>query len=164
MIGRAGGAWGSVGLVRLALGSLPVAIGLLACSASEPCRPIGCSDYLTIVIRRSDGAPPDYPIALVVDGKEAKCPASSTVAGAGAHAHFRCGDLAQGDVDVIFQSVPAASEEVLTFANTPSEVSLALGTDPALQRVVHPKYETIRPAGPECDPVCQGATEVWILP
>jgi hypothetical protein len=158
--GRIWAAWGRVGF-----GWLPLVTALAACGTSEPCRPIGCSDYLTIVVRRSDAAPPDYPVALVVDGKEAMCPAFSAVAAPGAtHAHFRCGDLAQGDVDVIFQSVPAAYEELITFSDTPSEVKLALGTDPTLQRTVHPEYESVRPAGPECDPVCRGATEVWVLP
>ena len=139
---------------------LAILLGNLACEETKVCSLIGCVDQASITVRRANGALSPLGVEIEVDGSRVTCAAplpSNSARGA-------CDDPA---VFVAHHDLrDGRTDQVITFVGTPQRVAVTLKAagDVVAQQSFEFRYAPARPNGDGCDPVCQQATESWLLP
>ncbi len=130
------------------------ALGGSSCDDESGCTEIGCFNRFALYIRPSESdssarfAAGTYRFDATVDGETIGCnfaiPADRT-------AHYECTG----------REILAGTDQILvTFPGTPEtiEVTLSAGAAEVLSDTYAPIYEASTPNGPDCPPLCRGAS------
>ena len=141
--------------------------GLTSCGvANDACTLIGCSDALVVELH-ADGERPrpgNYEVELVADGETTTCSFQFLlVCEGGGHcvepSTSTCPEATfdTARVDPVFSIPVSGTPMSVDYVVRVADEEVASGT-------VTPEYETVRPNGPDCEPVCQQATARVAVP
>jgi hypothetical protein len=156
---------------------LAILLGNLACDEMKACTTRGCTDQASIQVRRANGELSPLGVELEVDGRRVICGAPLR----GGQARGACDDpvvfvvhrdlldcieIRSGQGVSLSCGPNGQTEQVITFLGTPQRVAVTLKAagDVVAQQSFEFRYAPDRPNGDGCDPVCQQATESWLLP
>ena len=136
-----------------------------------PCTLLGSGppELATIVVRRSDGKPPNFDIQLEYDGLTRRC-------------HYMAPDAAAEDSICGNEVFATVSETVACDANDTCEpsgrfaeyvsvlakpkritLSLSSGNGSSVTRMFRPAYKAVYSNGPKCDPPSWRWEEEWLV-
>ena len=171
----------TISLVRLATAIVVAAAG---CS-SKVCTEVGCQDQFSARITAATAFFPSgaHTVTVTADGVSLSCtfqyPAPA-LSGGGAVAPACSPGLLMGvgpatvctevrhenAVELRCEPVPGQLVETISVFGTPANVRLQQSAGGALlvDHSASPAYATVRPNGPECDPVCHQAAIELALP
>jgi hypothetical protein len=152
-----------LGLVGFSLTAF-TALTAAGCSApSHACTEIGCVNGLTLSFQKASSTwePGMYSIVIDADGKKITCttklPLSATDP-----APSSCTD-ASVQLGVSGSALPAAQHGLvgLDFTSTPAKVTVTVTRDNAMigTKDFSPTYKKSQPNGPDCEPVCNNASD-----
>jgi hypothetical protein len=141
-------------------------LGMPACVSSHSCTEVGCADGATIILKTPDDtwAEAQYRLTIVVDNATYVCSLQSPYITESIH-RVEC-DATLGALSLVWRAVTVCEEPVqdrftleAALPGTPKEVHVTFTRDDAtlLDQSVPLSYETTRPNGPECGPICQQA-------
>jgi hypothetical protein len=159
----------------LALAGLFVSIPGLGCASSSPpqtgCTEIGCNDGLTVTFAPNSGwAPGSYRFVVDIDGQTTTCEGMLPLKDCDVGPSLQCSPAsgrlgigesgcalppAQQGFSELHLGVPPAQSVTITVSRDGSEL---------VQKTLTPQYKTSQPNGPNCEPVCQTASETLMIP
>jgi hypothetical protein len=127
-------------------------------NGGEACTEMGCIDGLTVQFDPPLEGKGTYAFDVTVDGAAYHCEAtiplegSSTVCGSGGIVSIF---LSGSELPVAEQTLPGLHVE-----GTPASVQVQVHRDDALvaDADLSPKYQTVQPNGPDCEPTCHSAS------
>jgi len=159
--------------------------GLAGCWGFGDCHEVGCADGVTVNLRPSQGVLPSgsYAFDLAAGARTHACsfvvpddlPELGTLTDVDCAPPLAvqigpeamCSEQRRGNsIDEACRPVPEHFVLQAHVEGTPPTLELRLTRDEAvlLEQVLTPSYETTRPNGPDCGPVCQEATLDVTLP
>jgi hypothetical protein len=158
---------------------LLVLASVSSCLLPHECTDIGCLDGASITLRRSDGMRLALDTELTIDGRRVVCRAPPPASGGSL-------PISQCDTDVSMTSRELADcheersgnvvtqvctpngkfEQILSIRGTPARVAMVLRENDQVvaDKTIDLRYETARPNGEGCEPVCRQANTTWLLP
>lgn len=152
--------------VGLALGALLVGACGESAMHTDACTLIGCQDGLTIEVQASAWAPGTYVFDMTADGKSRRCEAKLPLPACDVQALTCTGDV-EAQISVSGCALPAGSQGFgpITFRSGPANVEVAISRDGTSlgKGSFRPTYQTSRPNGPRCEPVCRQAEGRLVL-
>ncbi|MES1172644.1 MAG: hypothetical protein ABUL77_05365 [Bacteroidota bacterium] len=141
---------------------------------SGACTLIGCTDQATIGIQKENGGPVTVALALDIDGRAVTCPAPALNGFASCDTQVTvasrevqtCVEETTATAKVLRCSGSGRFEQVVTINGTPKVVRITASDAGGVvgERSFQPLYATLRPNGPDCDPVCRQWGADWVLP
>jgi hypothetical protein len=137
------------------LGGLVAAVALSASGCTEECTAVGCTDSITVSF--STAVPRDYKVDIELDGKPGSADCSEATHPGGGDVEVEVTGLGRTirctQTGALLQGAPENVRLVFTFPD-------AKVADVTLK----PKYQTVEPNGPECEPTCDQAEVTVDLP
>lgn len=128
------------------------------------CTEIGCVDGLRVTLEPSARWPAgSYRFDLVIDGTATSCTGSLPLPSCDTPGLSCSGAGVQiGESGCALPPAEHGYSELM-FASAPREVRVTISRDGQVvgERELEPVYQTSRPNGPECPPVCNSAGESW---
>ena len=156
-------------MIRLYVLFLILALGYPSNAPAEEkmCTQMGCVNGLTVQV------PPEYhwqagsyQFLFALDRKEVRC--SGTLPFASCNRHITCSPSNQVQITESGCALPASAHGFsdMVFSNAPLKLSLRIERNGTLltQSDFSPIYQTARPNGAECEPVCRQAHVLLTLP
>lgn len=148
--------------------------GCIEALDGKVCTERGCGNGASITLRRSDWTTPPLALELEVDGRRVSCPApparnsgGQPCSEAGIHvAHVELADCVETRT-VSYACTPNGKlTQVIRFVGTPQRivVTVKTGAESPPERAFDIAYQSVRPNGEGCEPVCLQAAEMWELP
>ena len=159
----------------LALAALLGSIPGLGCASSSPpqtgCTEIGCNDGLTVTFAPNSGwAPGSYRFVIDIDGQVTTCEGSLPLKDCDAGPSLQCSPATErvriGESGCALPPEQQGFSELQIGVPPAASVKITVSRDGAelVQKTLAPQYKTSRPNGPDCEPVCQSASESLMIP
>jgi hypothetical protein len=120
------------------------------------CTQIGCDDGLTIAFSLDE--PGTYAFEIVADGEAITCSVTLPLppCGSGGASNCSASDVFIGESGCALDPSAQSLEDLVFSGTNPASVEITVLRDGVeiAHRGFTPKYETVTPNGPECEPTC----------
>jgi hypothetical protein len=146
--------------------ALPLAAAGCLAPPPQGCTEIGCADGLTISLKKASGSwePGMYSVEIDADGKKIACTTQIPLSGASPSS---CDDAAVL-LGTSGSALPASEHGLsdLIFHSAPKQVSVTVSRDGAMlaTKDFTPTYQKSQPNGPDCEPICNQASDSLPVP